>query len=253
MLPGQAWAGCGASSCSQLLDGIRAAARTWLWDNPQLAPLCEACFGSVPGAAPPTQEQAPSASAPGLSKSAKRKAKAAKAAAAAAAAVGAGTLAVSTAAADAPGSSGVGTAPGSSGAGTSGEGTSGAEVGGAGRDAGAGPGPRSVSNDSKGSSGAAGASGSSKQKRAKVHTCIGCGVTGPGMKKCSKCRVVYLCSEECNKKAWPEHKKVCRPRAAAAAATEGEQAAQPEDGPRPPALVDQQSTQAAYLSLYEVD
>ena len=39
--------------------------------------------------------------------------------------------------------------------------------------------------------------------------CAGCGLEGPGMKKCSRCETAFFCSRTCLREAWPEHQKVC--------------------------------------------
>lgn len=38
--------------------------------------------------------------------------------------------------------------------------------------------------------------------------CHVCGRTGD-MKKCARCKAVFYCGAECQKKHWPEHKKEC--------------------------------------------
>ena len=42
-----------------------------------------------------------------------------------------------------------------------------------------------------------------------VHTCVQCGQRG--LKKCSRCLLVYYCSSECQKGNWKQHKKNCTP------------------------------------------
>lgn len=46
-------------------------------------------------------------------------------------------------------------------------------------------------------------------KRACKQECCVCGVTDVPMKKCGGCKIVYYCSEKCQKKAWMSHKRHC--------------------------------------------
>ena len=39
--------------------------------------------------------------------------------------------------------------------------------------------------------------------------CQNCGVTDKKLSQCSRCHFERYCSTECQKTAWPEHKKVC--------------------------------------------
>ncbi|KAK7028322.1 hypothetical protein R3P38DRAFT_2935379 [Favolaschia claudopus] len=41
--------------------------------------------------------------------------------------------------------------------------------------------------------------------------CDECGKDGVSLKNCGKCRIARYCSSECQKKAWPSHKKNCHP------------------------------------------
>ncbi|XP_067685852.1 uncharacterized protein [Haliotis asinina] len=43
-----------------------------------------------------------------------------------------------------------------------------------------------------------------------THSCGSCGRTSAECKKCTGCHLVYYCDRVCQKKAWPEHKHVCR-------------------------------------------
>jgi hypothetical protein len=42
-------------------------------------------------------------------------------------------------------------------------------------------------------------------------TCAVCQTQGEKLLKCGCCRLAEYCSKECQKKAWPEHKKTCLP------------------------------------------
>lgn len=39
--------------------------------------------------------------------------------------------------------------------------------------------------------------------------CKRCGITDVHLKCCSKCKIVYYCSQECQKQHWPSHKREC--------------------------------------------
>jgi len=41
------------------------------------------------------------------------------------------------------------------------------------------------------------------------HVCLRCGQSRPKMRLCGGCRKVRLCSEECQRASWPQHKLVC--------------------------------------------
>ena len=45
--------------------------------------------------------------------------------------------------------------------------------------------------------------------------CQLCGKEAQKMKKCSVCKLARYCTEECQLKDWKEHKKSCKPKAAA--------------------------------------
>jgi hypothetical protein len=45
---------------------------------------------------------------------------------------------------------------------------------------------------------------------ASADSCDCCGKSDGKMSKCSKCLVARYCSSECQRKAWPTHKKVCK-------------------------------------------
>jgi len=42
-------------------------------------------------------------------------------------------------------------------------------------------------------------------------TCHGCGLSESASQKCSRCRTVYYCSQECQRQHWPIHKQNCKP------------------------------------------
>ncbi|KAI9011606.1 hypothetical protein DFJ74DRAFT_684072 [Hyaloraphidium curvatum] len=46
--------------------------------------------------------------------------------------------------------------------------------------------------------------------------CYQCGFSPEGgqasMKRCSRCKIACYCSVECQRAAWPSHKKMCRPK-----------------------------------------
>ncbi|KAJ7471929.1 ankyrin repeat-containing domain protein [Mycena latifolia] len=42
-------------------------------------------------------------------------------------------------------------------------------------------------------------------------SCDACGNSTASLKNCSRCRIARYCSPECQKKAWPLHKKTCQP------------------------------------------
>lgn len=73
----------------------------------------------------------------------------------------------------------------------------------------AGPSSGSASRSVSSSPGSSAAEPQPSPKR----TCSACGVTqgqgGARLKLCSACRVVYFCSVQCQRQAWPEHRKVC--------------------------------------------
>eukprot|EP00117_Sycon_ciliatum_P034221 scpid38423/ scgid5567/ len=62
----------------------------------------------------------------------------------------------------------------------------------------------------------AGGGGRTSSKSSRMRTCWGCGVTGVGMKKCSRCEKAYFCGKSCLKENWPRHQKECQKIAAAA-------------------------------------
>jgi hypothetical protein len=39
--------------------------------------------------------------------------------------------------------------------------------------------------------------------------CAHCGVLSPALKKCDRCRAVFYCGRDCQKKHWRQHKKDC--------------------------------------------
>ena len=46
--------------------------------------------------------------------------------------------------------------------------------------------------------------------RKPVKVCIGCGKSAPQMRKCSRCKMVYVCSQDCWVSAWKtSHKHFC--------------------------------------------
>lgn len=49
-----------------------------------------------------------------------------------------------------------------------------------------------------------------------ANICAGCGQRAVGLRACSRCRAAYYCSVACQRRAWPQHKRVCRPPEAAA-------------------------------------
>ena len=58
--------------------------------------------------------------------------------------------------------------------------------------------------------GAEGAINEKKEiKKKKVHVCAECGTQASGMKKCGRC-ATYFCNKECQSKAWPKHKLICK-------------------------------------------
>jgi hypothetical protein len=52
------------------------------------------------------------------------------------------------------------------------------------------------------------ASSSSSAGTSSARSCVVCGIHNS--KLCSRCKKTYFCSPECQKSAWPEHKKVCK-------------------------------------------
>lgn len=48
-------------------------------------------------------------------------------------------------------------------------------------------------------------------------TCILCGKVPPKPLRCSRCRLTYYCSKECQKSDWKNHKKNCLPKETSAA------------------------------------
>ena len=44
----------------------------------------------------------------------------------------------------------------------------------------------------------------------KVRMCENCGKVAEKMKKCSVCRLVRYCSEECQLEDWTEHEGLCK-------------------------------------------
>lgn len=42
-------------------------------------------------------------------------------------------------------------------------------------------------------------------------TCAGCNKTAVGLRACARCKAAFYCSRECQAKAWPQHKRECRP------------------------------------------
>jgi len=53
----------------------------------------------------------------------------------------------------------------------------------------------------------------SKREDKKQSLCVVCGTAGTPSRKCSVCRSVYYCGEECQQAHWREHKSVCKARA----------------------------------------
>lgn len=53
------------------------------------------------------------------------------------------------------------------------------------------------------------ASGSSKPAITTTNTCSQCEKTAQKIMRCGKCKVVSYCSVECQREAWPTHKKTC--------------------------------------------
>ena len=41
-------------------------------------------------------------------------------------------------------------------------------------------------------------------------SCAQCHTTGFNLRKCSRCRLVYYCSKDCQAKNWPIHKSYCK-------------------------------------------
>lgn len=39
--------------------------------------------------------------------------------------------------------------------------------------------------------------------------CLACGKAGESLLRCSRCRSAHFCSRECQRMAWPSHKRVC--------------------------------------------
>jgi hypothetical protein len=44
----------------------------------------------------------------------------------------------------------------------------------------------------------------------KTSKCASCGTSGMKLFRCTKCRVATYCSSACQKKDWPQHKKMCK-------------------------------------------
>lgn len=44
-----------------------------------------------------------------------------------------------------------------------------------------------------------------------MQECSGCGKPGESLLRCDKCKSVYYCSRDCQKKSWRAHKKECKP------------------------------------------
>lgn len=65
------------------------------------------------------------------------------------------------------------------------------------------------------------------QLPAQARICEACRGTGE-LKKCSGCMAVFFCSQECTRARWREHKRSCKPTAAARQAAQ--QAAAPAAG-----------------------
>jgi len=47
-------------------------------------------------------------------------------------------------------------------------------------------------------------------QRSKVRVCENCGKEGEKLKKCSACKLVWYCSEECQLGDWKAHKVECK-------------------------------------------
>lgn len=59
-----------------------------------------------------------------------------------------------------------------------------------------------------GSQAAGAARAASSSSAGSSSSCSVCGKTDA--KLCSRCKKSYFCSQECQKRAWPQHKKACK-------------------------------------------
>ncbi len=47
------------------------------------------------------------------------------------------------------------------------------------------------------------------KKPLQIQTCTQCNKTG-NLSRCGRCKIVFYCSSDCQKKAWPEHSRICK-------------------------------------------